>query len=210
MMLRTDPDAGRERLGFTSEVVKEFRFLNEQFGFQRVATLTTLVSYESRHVFVNIFHGRSSFEIGIEIGQRTDPAELRQKFSMPEILSAVGAPESSGFRGFQASTTKSVRDCVRTLAELVNRYAVPLLNGDPAAFGEVGQAQTTRSSEYVAAMEMRRVRQKVASAWRGKRFGEVVDLLSSVFPSLTPAEKKKLSFARKQTSKQDHELQPVR
>jgi hypothetical protein len=210
MMLRTDPDRGREQLGFTAEVVKEFRFLKEQFAFQRLATLTTLVSYESRDVFVNIFHGRSSFEVGIEIGQRTDPAELRERFSMPEILSAVGAPESHGFKGFQASTTQSVRDCVRTLAELVKRYAVPLLNGEPAAFDEVRRAQTARSAEYVDAMEIRRVRLKVASAWHAKRFVEVADLLSSVLPSLTPAEKRKLSFARKQISKRNHKLQPVR
>lgn len=69
MMGRFEPGPGRERLGFEAAVVENFAFLKEA-GFECVRRECTFVRYESKRVFVNVYHGRGSFELGVEGNRR--------------------------------------------------------------------------------------------------------------------------------------------
>jgi hypothetical protein len=62
---------GRGHLGFPQAVRDAFRFL-QTFGFKEVGADDTIVRYATERVFLNIYHGRSSYELGIEIGPRSD------------------------------------------------------------------------------------------------------------------------------------------
>src|SRR5687767_11892121 len=65
---KLEPGMDRWRLGFKEAVLANFGFL-QQIGFKPVTEDVTFVRYESKTVFVNVYHGRASFEIGVEVGR---------------------------------------------------------------------------------------------------------------------------------------------
>ena len=103
-MFRTDPGKNRWQLGFKDAVLLSFGFLRT-YGLKPVEEDVTLVRYESDAVFVNVYYGRGSFEIGVEIGRLDRP----EKYGLDYIVSWAGkqAWEAEGFGRvtmFQAST----------------------------------------------------------------------------------------------------------
>src|ERR671917_546664 len=91
-MFDTTPDSGREKLDFAEEVQSAFTFLVTDYGFRLVRTEPTFVRYESPDVCVNIYHGRASFEIGVEIGRFINSvAHEERPFSLSEIIELIPA-----------------------------------------------------------------------------------------------------------------------
>ena len=110
---------GTGRLGFTGIVLEAFTFL-ERFGFVPVVRESTLVRFESQSVFVNVYHGRSSYHVGLELGRR-DRDEL---FSAYELLTAV-APDALDRSRCQAVDKEVLERCVRALSEVCLLYTSP-------------------------------------------------------------------------------------
>src|SRR6266508_1197859 len=89
----------RESLGFAPAATQAFSFLVERLGFRLAKQEPTFVRYESKSVFVNIYHGRSSYEIGVEVGPRAQtPREAEEKFMLGDVLVACGESENLAFR----------------------------------------------------------------------------------------------------------------
>lgn len=210
-MLRTDPHPDRSRLRFEESVLSAFAFLTEPaFGFKCLATDVTLVRYEAANVFVNIYHGRSSYELGCEIGllvgrergipesQGEEPQE--EGFTIWEIARLEGAPGVDDRSFLQASTPERVEEFVPQLAQLVRMYALRALRGEPAYYASLSQARTKWFESYMGDSQLERARADVARAWRRKNYVEVVRLLEPLSNELTPAEHKKLEYARKQAA----------
>jgi hypothetical protein len=79
---------GAGRLGFVALATEAFAFLL-RLGFAVVRREGTLVRFESDSVFVNVYHGRSSYQVGLELG-RVGKDEL---YSLYEVLRAVAPSE---------------------------------------------------------------------------------------------------------------------
>jgi hypothetical protein len=69
-MLRAQTGRERAGLGFREAAISAFAFLVEDFAFSCVQQQVTFIRYESNLVFVNVYHGRASFELNVEIGER--------------------------------------------------------------------------------------------------------------------------------------------
>src|ERR1700680_1402044 len=132
-MLNKDPGPERAKLGFQEAVLSGFKFLSE-FGFRPVEQKVTFVRYESSQVFVNVYHGRASYELGVEVGRLTEPERKLHVFT---IVCWAGAAQAEGFGQhvmFQVGTRTGVLEFVPKLAALVKKYAIALLQGDENAF----------------------------------------------------------------------------
>ena len=94
-MIRTRPGPERFRLGFSEAVQSAFGFLQQDYGFRCVEAGPTFVRYESDLAFVNLYHGRASYELGFEVGRRPDVrGQPESHYTMAEILQlAAEAPE---------------------------------------------------------------------------------------------------------------------
>src|SRR5262249_16077605 len=117
-MLQVDPNPDRESIGFKEAALSSFRFLSD-LGFRTVAVHVTQVRYESHDVFVNVYHGRASFELGVEIGRLKHPDE---KVPLDEMLTFADAKKAEGFDShvmFQVSSGEGVKEFVPKLARLV-------------------------------------------------------------------------------------------
>jgi len=78
------------------------------------------------------------------------------------------------------------------VAELVKRYAAPLLRDDPAC-DSAFEIQSERANQYVKEVNLKRVRSKAGAAWQAKDYAQVVELFHSVRKHLTEVEAKKLA-----------------
>ncbi len=196
-MLKIDPNPERERLGFRDAVLSSFKFLAE-FRLRPVEKKMTLVGYKSRHVFLNVYHGRASFELGIQIGRLTDP---KKTLSIDNIVDWAGAYKAEGFDQhvmFQVSTREGVQEFVPKLAALVKKYAIPLLRNDDSAWDAALGLQVRRGNEYVKEVHLGHVREKAEAAWHAKDYFRVAELYEPVRQDLTEVEARKLTYAEHQ------------
>jgi hypothetical protein len=198
MKFQDDRTYSRIQLGFTSEVLSSFHFLVEDYSFKSVKTDITFVRYESESIFINIYHGRKSYELGVEIGKlEKDPSVQEFGYTIGEIMDFVGVRKDLKFTFFQSSNKDQIKILVRKLAEYVKIYAGPILNGDLKILEKVQILQKEKSDAYIKEMNLRHIREMADAAWKQKDYVKFVGLYSSVEDDLTPAEAKKLEYARK-------------
>jgi hypothetical protein len=188
----------RDQFGFPEAVLNSFRFLVEDFGFLVVRQEATYLRFESDAVFVNVYHGRASYEVGVEIGELQKANKLSERsFTLGEIIAMTNFEMGSNFRFYQATRPELIQNCVAETAGLVKGYSRAALIGDRNFFEGLSNIRSRISREYLKGMEMGRVRQDAEAAWREKNYEELVELYESVKGDLTPAEVKKLEYAKR-------------
>jgi hypothetical protein len=198
MNFKNSPDSDRDQLGFASEVVSAFKFLSTEYGFQCVRIEQTFVRYESISSFVNIYHGRRSFELGVEIGRLEKVPGLQENwYTIGEILDLIGVREKLGFTFFQASTHERVQMLVPKLAEYVREYARPIFEGDSKIFESLSNLRRKKSEDLIREMRLSQIRDKATTAWHKKDYAKLIELYNSMKDDLTQVEIKKLEYAKK-------------
>jgi hypothetical protein len=196
-MYKTTPHPRREELGFPKAVIREFNFLEEK-GFRSTQKNVTLVRYESERVFINVYHGRASYELNVEIGLRPASAEERERpFSISEIIELISGQREGEFTPPQSNTPEGVRKFVSQLASMVEKYAEPALAGDCLFFDQLSMLRLEKSEAFLKELKLKAVRRAADAAWHEKDYASVIKLYEPLQENLTLAEMKKLSYARK-------------
>lgn len=198
-MLTTNPGPERGRLRFKDAVLSAFDFLCS-YGLKPVEEEVTFVRYESEVVFVNVYHGRASFEIGVEIGRLDRP----EKYGLDYIVSWAGkrAWETEGFGQstmFQVSSPEGVKKFVPRVAELVKKYGDLFLRGEGSFYDQLEKANDQASIEFQKQQRLKAVRKEAAAAWSEKNYARVMALYRSIMDDLTEVEVKRLAYAEKQS-----------
>jgi hypothetical protein len=201
-MFHAEPNPDRAQLRFEEEVLDSFSFLRTEFGFRVVESELTRVRYESDKVFVNVYHGRSSYELGCEIGLFHEHGNANAEvipenaYSIWEIARMQSAPKITKHTFYQASTRDTIGQLVPRLADLLRTWGEPALSGDPAFYQTLEHAHSKWFEEYQRETKLTRIRQQLLVAWRARDFSRVVSLLTPVAHDLTPSELRKLEYAR--------------
>lgn len=196
-MFRTKGGEHRERFGFQEAVLASFEFLSN-YGLKPKKKEATFVRYESKRVFVDVYHGRSSFEIGVQVGRK----DRKEKYGLDYIVAwaGQGAWESEGFgRGtmFQVSTPAAVEPMVPKVAELLKKYGDRFLEGDAGFYNDLEVANERASQEYTRRLIVERTKSQAGCAWTEKDYARVVDLYQPIREELTQIELKRLAYAEK-------------
>ncbi len=202
-MYKFEPGKDRWKLGFKEAVLASFRFL--QLSFKPITEEVTFIRYESKNAFVNVYHGRGSFEVGVEIGRLDRP----QKYGLDYIVSWAGkdAWEAEGFGRstmFQASNKGGVQNIVQKVARLVEKYVGPFLAGDEAFYDELERANERASLKFQREQLIGQITKETDAAWVAKDFARVVELLQPIRHELTKIDAKKLAYAEKHIGSQLH------
>jgi hypothetical protein len=197
-MFRTEPGPDRELLGFKDAVLAGFEFLSS-YGLKPKKREATLVRYESKKTFVEVYHGHSSFEIGISVGRRDRP----ERYGLDYVVSWAGkaAWEAEGFgRGvmFQVSSREGVDQIVPKVAGLLQKYGEPFLRGDPEFYDTLAKANERASMEYTRRQMIEDTRKDAEYAWAEKNYARVAELYQPLREDLTIIEAKRLAYAEKQ------------
>jgi hypothetical protein len=210
MDYQEDQSSDRVQLGFTTEVLSAFHFLTQDYGFKCVKTDVTFVRYESRSIFANIYHGRRSYELGVEIGKlEKDPNVPENWYTIGEIMDFAGVRKDLKFTFFQSSNKDQIKILLKRLAEFVKNYAGEILNGNIEILNKVQILRQEKSDAYIKEMNLRPIREMADVAWKQKDYVKFVGLYRPVEDDLTPVEAKKLEYARKKALRQLNQAYPL-
>jgi hypothetical protein len=193
-----EPD--RFKLGFEAAVKTYFSFLITQFGYEVVEASSTQIRYENGPLFVELFHGRGSYELGVNIGRKiAHPRDAEERFTLMDVIRAVDGKEPPWH--YAATTAESVSRFVPELARLTAQFAGPALEGDDAFFADLRASWELHSQTMRESWEAGRLREIADEAWRTRDFKTVIDAyerIESDLPTqhLRPSEVGKLRYAR--------------
>lgn len=181
----------RASLRFADEVLKRFAFLLDS-GFAVAETDPTFVQFKSPLIILNVFHGRRSYEIGLELASADKPADTYPLYYLLWL-----ADPNYSYRVFQAESTESVAEGVRQLAERFKPcFDIGLLN-DKDLFVKFERQSKIWSHEFAMEVNLQQAHRFSNEAWLKKDFHEVVKILSPYRGHLTPTDLNRLEYAEK-------------
>ena len=191
MKKSTFPD--RTHLEFTAAVLHAFHFLETEFGFRCTIKAESSVRFESERVFVRLFHGAISYEVGCQLNLLETSVETG--FNVRHLAEHNGL---AGRRMDRSAQTKAeVWEAVAELADLLSNYGTRALRGEK---GEFAALQEEIEAHWKNEAEARRIaitRPRAYNAFKEKDYKQAASLYSSIESSLTKAEGMKLRYARK-------------
>jgi hypothetical protein len=198
-MLKVDPGPDRFKLGFKERALQSFDFL-KNYGLKCTDVQVTYLHYEAPKVFVNVYHGRASYELHVEIGAR-DGSKMGTAYDLDAVLGWREAPEyqllDSENAMFPAETAEAVRDAVPRMAALFHKYADPLLRADGEAFAGFLAYCAIGSARLTEHYQSGTTRWKADMAAKKGDWNEVVRLYESLGADLSRREAAQLAEARR-------------
>jgi len=187
----------RKSIEFAKEVKEIFAFLDVQYGFKCTRQEKTFVRYESTDVYVNVYHGRSSFEIGLEIGKK--PSE--RGFSLEGLVTLFDKELSREYWAAEGITAESARRVLKKLAEGLSRYGDAALSGNQSIFNRLEQLRKDRIAAMAIDSKAYQIRPRAEAAFRRGDYKEAVNLYSSIEETLSSIERKKLELAKNKAAR---------
>ena len=188
------PDEGHS--GFPEAVQKNFAYLL-QSGFHMVSANKTLVRYESDEAFVNVYHGRLSHEVHLEVGRLGESGEVENGYSMWELINLQNPVEASAFRYPAVSSAGPIRRAVALFATLFRQNAGDLIGGDPSIFESLKAARRRSKVELNRAIRIDQIRRKAEAARQRRDWKTLAQLYEEILEDLTAVEAKRLAYARR-------------
>lgn len=176
-MPTTEPGEERAELGFVAAVQGSFGFLESDYRLRLVRAEPTFVRYEGERRFVNVFHGRASYELGVEIGRwvEVDDGFVEQRFALGYAVALGRDLEAVGFRAFTATDAGAVARFVPQLAEWTREFVGPVIVADDdAAFERMSAGSARDSQTYLQEGRASQLRKRAETAWHDKDFDRVV------------------------------------
>lgn len=185
---------------FSIEARQHFDPVAQQFGLICVTSNDQGLRYENEKVFleVNFDNGRS-YALGIEIGKQ-HTQYLGPPFSLAEILRLCGIQDAAFVSKLMVSNELQLPGILSRLAQLTLDYASDFLMGNDLSFARIEKLRNKESAEFELASQLRYARSIIDIAWPARDYKAIVKALELLEPYLSPSEKKRLEFARKQLS----------
>jgi hypothetical protein len=190
MIVKFTEGPDRHRLGFAEAVGREFAFLEATFGFHKVKHSATFVRYESERLFLNVFHGRGSYEIGVELGRLSNP-EVHYRLAS---LVAGLAPGHRGPTVFQASSRQGVEGSVTEVALILRVHCAAALAGDAEALRLVEQAAKGESERATLSAQFGAILDRADQAWEAKDLRLAASLYEQARPALDETRSRRLDY----------------
>lgn len=188
----------REEMNFSIETQKYFNFLVEDYNFKCVHKDLTKVQYENDWVEVNIYHGRSTYELGVEIGLLEREERECESYLISEIMRLTAPQEEKDFMRPIAKDAVTVKKGVQRMSELLKKYGDTVLRGNRESFIELSEQRMKMVEDSIDEDNLNRTRPQANLAFQQKDYKKAVYLFKSISEHLTPAELKKYIYAKKQ------------
>ena len=190
----TQPNPDRWQLGFSEAVKSHFSFV-KQHGYELVQDDVTLIRYKSKKVTLNVYHGRSSYELGVEFVRVGFPRDRFTLFDLLQWLYATGAIDEVPTGGYQASMRPAIQALVAKISDIIRQYGISLLKGDVETYQALKEQQSSDAANYTREMRLRALRKQAEAAWRCKDYKGLLNLYSDMQGDLSPLEFRRFQYA---------------
>lgn len=189
----SEPHFERSLLRFSEEVKVHFAFLVD-YGFHCSRSQETLMRFESERLAINVFHGRQSYEIGLQL----EDVLGSESYSFSEVLRLVNYGRAEHYRDYATRTVEGVAAGVRELASLFRKCVDTGVLNDSEFFRQLKMQREVRAKSYALETQLVQARMESESAWGEKDFSRVVQILTPLQEHLSLSELRKLEYAKKQ------------
>jgi hypothetical protein len=193
MIAKTKHQVDRSSLNFADVVKVTFSFLRE-YGLLEVEATPSLVRYKTTCVEVDIYHGRSSFELGFGITQEG------VRYSLPEFMRLKDPELEQQYRYPTVTTQAALKKFLEKTADLVQTYCIRGLACDSTVFQQLSAQRIIWRKKFALEVMVYQIRPKAYEAFRQKKYGEAAELYKQIESSLTATEAKKLAIANERSS----------
>jgi len=157
----------------------------------------TRVVYSNESVSLTVYHGRSSWEVGIEIGFGSFEDEV---FSMSELLRLGRGSGADSYRNPIAVDAFELEKALKMQSERLKESGETALTGEQTVIAQLKNNRDSWSKKYELETRLEQARPLADAAFRDGDYNRVCELLAPLESALSPAESKKLKFAlRKNT-----------
>jgi hypothetical protein len=185
----------RTELNFLSTAKTVFSFLTEGNKYKIIRESDTYLKLKSGIGYIIVYHGRLSYEIGVEFSPID--ANEGELYTFEDLISLVDKQSASIYRRPSASTPDDVKNILIEQSNLLKEYGSRVLEGDERIWTELKQVKESRVKKYWSDRNATQVRAKANQAFRESRYKDYVNLLQDQDFELTKSEKKKLAYAEK-------------
>lgn len=182
----------RLTLGFPDRVRSAFSFLHD-FGIEEISSEPTIVRYASGKVYLNVYHGRSSYEVGIEIGLHNAEEPGHGLSSLVRLVDPVAGAR---YRNPVALTAEDLVTGLAEVAKTLTSYGQDVLRGDSVTLEALSRQRKDWAQSYAAEIEYRNTAPLAAEAFQRKDYKTAARLYERIIEMLSPSELKKLDYAR--------------
>ncbi len=168
----------RRDLGFAQAANREFEFVQATFGLVPGSSEPTVVRYVGKGLFLDVWHGRQSYELGLDLGRTGQPEEVANPYHMADLLAVSGDESgSAAYRNFAAVTREAVAKGLARLSSDLQKYGREALDGHAPVFERMAELRSARAHDYAAAVHEVQVRAKIQEAWEAHDYQRTASLL---------------------------------
>ncbi len=179
-----------------------FDGLANSYGLVCETSTDRLVRFQNEIVFLQVlFDEGRSYEIGVEIGQCSVPGIPERPFNLAEVLRLGGVPEADYVAKIQASKQDSRDFAIKRLADLTEKYATLLLQGNVLEFLRLAKFRDKECEDYARFRDLRYARHDAENAWAKRDYLSVIKAYRPVEGNLSHAEKMRLKYAMSHVAK---------
>jgi len=182
----------RSFLRFADEVKREFAFLDSH-KFRCVRAEMTFVRFESPPCAINIYHGRRSYEIGLEV----EFSQSNDTYSFSEIMRLGKCNQDEQYRRFTANSVNGIATGVHELADRFRKCVDIDILYDERSYFRLKELRKEWIENYALKVELLQARKKSNEAWKKTDFYQFVEVLTPLQEHLSQVESRKFEYARK-------------
>ncbi|MGB9154635.1 MAG: hypothetical protein WCD70_16295 [Alphaproteobacteria bacterium] len=188
--LSSIPDPERTRLNFADAVARRFSAFLTDFGFLLIESSPTIVRYRKNDLEIDVYHGRSSYELGFGVTRNG------VRYSLGELIRATDPKAAEQYKNYAATAQSALNEGLDILAKEVQLYAANALRDDPKFFVTLESQRHLWAEKYALEVLERQLKPKAEEAFRQGRYREAYELYERIKSRLTPTELKKLNIAK--------------
>lgn len=170
--MNATPVPRRRDFEFAALATDLFAFLPDS-GLARVEADESRVRFASVQRFVNVYHARDSYEVGVEVGRwiKVDDQVVEQLFPLV-YLHAVQTDETELDRIRSATDRGQLERELGRLASLLKVNLAPMVTEDQI-FDRMAELNALLSQRYIEGIQATRLRERAEEAWSRKDFATV-------------------------------------
>ena len=180
---------------------ESFDFLEKSYRFElssaRYCDECMGLFYTSKRVFVNVLYGPPGYEIYFSFGRRGIDDRPDQKSFNSGDLSYLHEVDEKWV--FPAYSYDSLRKYLPKLAELLKKYGKACLVGESSVYERMLVEREEHLRRSHRKQELAHARTAARTAWKMKKYAEVVRLFEPFLEELTKSERKKIEYCRNRT-----------
>lgn len=189
--------AERLWLQFPQKVKQYFLFLEQRYNFRCIQEEITFVRYKRSDIHIDVYHGRGSFEAGVEFGQ----ISAGESYSLEMLVTLLDEGVAKDFWPRFSRTPEKLDQTLQNAAHGLLKYGISILEGNyNDIFDKLDELGEKRITEFNLKSNINHYRPRGYEAFKAGDYAKAVEFYSQIEEALTPVEKKKLELAKKRSS----------